>query len=206
MSHTYQLTDLTNQDYSIISTTLKKGGIAVMPSDTIYGIFTSALNPQSVEKIYKIRKRDKNKAVIILISKISDLKKFNINITEQTKKFLKSHWPAPLTIVLDCPNPKFNYLHRGQNSLAFRIPKNDFLQKILTNSGPLIAPSANYSGENPSNNITQAKSYFGEEIDIYVSAGEISGEPSTIIKFDKDQIKIIRQGNLKISSYFSLPF
>jgi L-threonylcarbamoyladenylate synthase len=69
---------------------LKEGAIGVIPTDTIYGICTSAFNRKSVEKVYKLRKRNPNKPCIILISSLEDLKKFNIRLTLwQRKDFRK---------------------------------------------------------------------------------------------------------------------
>lgn len=178
---------------------LKLGEIGVVPTDTIYGIVGSALNPQVVERIYKLRKRSTEKPMIILISEISDLKKFNIRLTLKQINFLEKTWPNPISVVLPNYLEKFKYLHRGKNSLAFRMPKKEMLLQIIHEVGPLVAPSANYEGEQPSQIIKDAKGYFGKQVAFYIDEGEIKSEPSTIIELSKDgQPTVLRDGIFKL--------
>ncbi len=174
--------------------TLKEGGVVVMPTDTIYGILTSALLPNAVERIYEIREREKDKPCIILISDFKDLEKFGVEILDNQKEEVLKEKDRALTFILDCNNENFTYLHRGGESLAFRIPKNLDLREFLAKTGPLIAPSANKAGEKPASNIKQAEEYFGNLVDLYIDGGEIISLPSKIIKFEKDgTLNIIRE-------------
>lgn len=179
---------------------LKTGRVGIIPTDTIYGIVGSALIPDSVEKIYELRKRSFNKPMIILISDLNDLNQFNIKLTDTQKKFLQKNWPNPLSIVLPCKDDKFSYLHRGTNSLAFRMPKDERLLKILKQVGPLVAPSANLEGEKPAENINQAKKYFREKISFYIDGGEIKYKPSTLLELEENSVKILRYGDFQITS------
>ena len=179
---------------------IKNGGVAVIPTDTIYGVVGSALNPKTVERIYRLRKRAADKQMIILISSLNDLNHFNIQLTKKQIKFFKKIWPNPVSVVLFCPDDKFSYLHRGVKTLAFRMPKNDQLLNLLKKVGPLVAPSANFEGEKPSENIDQAKKYFGDRIDFYIDGGSIKSNPSTLVEFEKDSLKILRQGNFQLTT------
>lgn len=164
---------------------LKKGGIGVIPTDTIYGIVGSALNPQTVDKIYALRKRERNKPFIILISSLNDLKKFDVTLTKEQENFLKKIWPNPVSVVL--------------HNLAFRMPKNKKLLELLRAAGPLVAPSANMAGAKPAQTIDEAKKYFGERIDFYLDGGRIESEPSTLIQLKNDgSHNILRQGIFKL--------
>src|SRR3989338_2024213 len=93
------------------------GKIGVIPTDTIYGIVTSAFDEKLVEKIYKLRKRADDKPFIVLIGSTEDLKKFGVQLTDKQKEFLQNHWPNPLSVVLPVLDEKFAYLHRGKKSL-----------------------------------------------------------------------------------------
>ncbi len=181
-----------------VITILKKGGIGVMPTDTIYGIVGSALNSEVVEKIYKLRKRSKDKPMIILISSILDLEKFNIRLSQRQKEFLEKNWPNPLSIILPCNSSKFEYLHRGKKSLAFRMPDKKDLLEILKQAGPLVAPSANFEGEQPAENISEAKKYFADNIDFYIDEGTVLGSASTLVDFSSDSVVVVRQGDFNI--------
>jgi L-threonylcarbamoyladenylate synthase len=173
---------------------LQGDGVVVMPTDTIYGIVGKAQSLATVEHIYVLRKRSPNKPCIILIGNINELEKFSISLSEQQQNKLKENLFAlsgvegslPLSIILDCPNDSFSYLHRGTNTLAFRVPLNEELRNLLLQTGPLIAPSANIEGMPPAQNIDEAKKYFGNEIGLYVDGGNIAGKASKVIKLNRD--------------------
>lgn len=167
---------------------LKEGGMVVMPTDTIYGILTSALNKESVERLYKIRKRSPEKPCIILISDISEIENFGISLSQEERKNLKDFFAEekPTSVILDCNNQDFSHLHRGTNSLSFRLPKREDLRNLIKQTGPLIAPSANTEGNIPAKNISESKAYFGVEVDLYVDGGEIVGKASKIVRLYKD--------------------
>ncbi len=173
------------------------GKIAVIPTDTIYGIVSVAFNKDTVEKIYKLRKRNPTKPFIILISSLKDLKHFGIVLTQKQKDLLQKIWPNPVSVILPVKNQKWSYLHRGTKTLAFRVPDKKDLLELLKQTGPLIAPSANFEGEKPSTTIKEAKNYFGDSVSIYIDGGELDSYPSTLIKIENGQIEILRQGAFK---------
>lgn len=173
---------------------LSEGGVAVMPTDTIYGIVGQALNMFTVERIYNIRRRDEKKPCIVLVSDVGELSKFSIIPTPEQGKTLKEYWPGEVSIVFDCPGENFSYLHRGTDTLAFRLPKDEDLQNLLKKVGPLVAPSANLTDLPPAKNITEAKNYFGDLVGLYIDGGEMVGKPSKLIKLQKDgMVTIIRR-------------
>lgn len=202
MSQYYKNSELTKDQIKSLGERLKAGEIGVFLSDTIYGIFTSALKQDSVEKIYELRKRAANKPMIILLPSVFSLDEFWITVGSGVTNFLNSIWPGPVSVVLPCQGDEYTYLNRGSKSLAFRIPDDSFLQQILKYSGPLVAPSANVEGETPSQNIEQAKKYFGNKVDFYVDGGEVRDrKPSTLIKIEHGVIETLRQGEVSITQH-----
>ncbi|WP_457623569.1 L-threonylcarbamoyladenylate synthase [Persephonella sp.] len=174
---------------------LKEGKLTVIPTDTLYGILTDALNKESVEKVYKIKKRSPDKPLLILIPDIKYLNFFGIKPSDREKKLLNHRG---ITVILKIPESKrrkFQYLHRGKNNLGFRIPdREDLIDLLIKVEKPLVAPSANIENYPPAKNIDEAVKYFGDNIDLYVDGGEINdAEPSTIVKFDGG-LNILREG------------
>jgi len=170
---------------------LQRGGIGVIATDTLYGVVGQALKRDAVERIYKVKKRTPTKPFIILISDIEDLKLFDVKIDQSMQASLKEYWPGPVSIILDCINPNFEYLHRGTYTLAFRMPAKLELAKLLKTTGPLVAPSANPEGLNPAQDINEAKAYFGDEVDFY-QEGVVNLKPSKIIRITSEGIEVIR--------------
>jgi L-threonylcarbamoyladenylate synthase len=174
--------------------TLKKGGVAVMPTDTLYGIVGQAENISTVNRIYKLKKRKRKKPCIILIGDTKELEKFSVVLSEKQKNKLNEFWPGPISIIFDCPDDSFAYLHRGTKTLSFRLPFSSELRNLLSKVGPLIAPSANPEGLPPAKNIAETKEYFGDSADFYADGGEISGKHSKLIKLHKDgSVNILRE-------------
>jgi len=189
-----------SQPERFVAGLLKNGAVGVMPTDTIYGIVGSALRRDTVERIYHLRKRDPEKPMIILIASPGDLKSFGISPSPRTKKILGNVWPGKVSVVLPCPSKKFHYLHRGTKTLAFRMPAPPHLRRLLRATGPLVAPSANFEGEEPARTITEAKRYFGENVEFYGSAGRrTASKPSTLISLDaQGNVTILRKGAAKV--------
>jgi len=175
-----------------IARILKHGGIGVMPTDTIYGLVGSALKKKTVERIYHVRKRNKEKPMIILISSLRNLAHLGVRIDARTKKILLRLWPGKVSVILPCTSKKFAYLHRDARSLAFRFPKKKSLRNLLAQTGPLVAPSANREGKLPATTIREAKLYFDKKIDFYLDGGKIDGKPSRLIRIVDHGVERIR--------------
>jgi L-threonylcarbamoyladenylate synthase len=173
-----------------VTNTLTNGGVAVIATDTIYGIVGQALKPEIVERIYTIKRRTPSKPFIILVDSPERLLDFGVTMTQIVRDELANVWPGPVSVIVPC-NPELEYLHRGTNELAFRLPSKTSLRERITMTGPLVAPSANPEGFEPANNIEEAKAYFNDEVDAYES-GEVTGKPSRIIRIVGDQIEVIR--------------
>jgi L-threonylcarbamoyladenylate synthase len=178
--------------------------VFVAPTDTVYGLLTSAFNKSGIEKIYKIKGRDKDKRLIILISGMNDLKKFDIKLSKEQKIFLEKNWPNQLSVGLESKDNSLKYLHLGFGNISFRMPKkikkNKIILDLIKKYGPLVAPSANMQGEKTVETINEAEKVFGDSVDFYISNKKrLLGKPSTLVTLNKDgSFEILRQGNYKI--------
>lgn len=96
-------------------------------------------------------------------------------------------------MILPCTSKKFEYLHRGTKTLAFRFPKKKSLVNLLEKTGPLVAPSANPQGLPPASTAKEAKAYFGETVDFYISGGKPRKKPSKIVRISGGGLEILRK-------------
>ena len=174
-----------------LASVLVESKIAVIPTDTIYGIVARAEDQNAVERVYSVRQRNPSKPCIILISSISDIKNFGIEVT-QFESTLASYWPGPVSIVVPCPASEFDYLHRGTNSLCFRMPDVEWLIELIGKTGPLIAPSANIEGNTPARNVAEAREQFGDDVDFYMDGGDVDGKPSKVISLLDGTVTVLR--------------
>lgn len=176
---------------------LKKGGVAVIRTDTLYGLVGLAENPHTVDRIYAIKQRNPLKPVIVLLADIIDLKRFGIDINIDLESIVNLYWPGPVSIVIETSDTvDLHHIHKGTGGVAFRIPDNEILRELLRKTGPLVAPSANPEGQEPAKNIKEAMSYFGDLVDFYHDGGEcLDVKHSKIIKINSadDSVDIIRE-------------
>jgi L-threonylcarbamoyladenylate synthase len=183
---------------------LKRGGVGVIPTDTIYGLVGSALSFEAVNRISKIKNRTDGKGFIVLISSIEDLSIFGISVSEKDRIFLNKYWPGKVSFKLFSDLSKYEYLRQADNTNAFRLPDNSNLLQLLKEVGPLVAPSANPEGLAPAKNIIEAQKYFGlpttegDRVDFYEDGGDLNSLPSTLVRINGDNIEILRQGAVKI--------
>lgn len=173
------------------------GGIGVIPTDTVYGLVCDALNIDSVDKIYKLKKRDYNKPLVILISNIEMLKRCVKNINELEFDIINRYWPGELTIVFKKSNYIPDIVAGGTDEIAIRMPNNiELIELIDSIDRPLVATSANVSSKETITNIEMLEDSIKNNIDFIIDGGNINNNASTIIKVIDNKIKVYREGNI----------
>lgn len=175
---------------------LKNGGVGVIPTDTVYGLACSALNKEGLLRIYDLKGRDENKPPIVLISHFIDLDLFGIKVTDFEKKYLNKYWPGKVSFIFNISND-LSFLDKGKG-LAVRYPKEKKILTYLEKTGPLATSSANIQGFPPAINIKEAENYFDNKVDFYEDGGTLNALSSTLVDLRDHQIKILRQGEVKI--------
>jgi L-threonylcarbamoyladenylate synthase len=173
---------------------LKKGGTAVIPTDTIYGIAASALSRRAVERVYRLRRRSPKKPMIVLLSSAGELRRFGVWTDAAANALLRRVWPGKVSVIFSVKGARFRYLHRGTSTIAFRVPAVRPLRALLRKTGPLVAPSANTEGKPPAKTIEEAKAFFGGNVDAYVYTGKCISRPSTVVKLQRNRFVLIRRG------------
>ena len=176
---------------------IKKGGIAIFPTDTVYGIGCNPYNINAVKKIYEIKSREKIKSLPVLAYSLDIVKEITC-IDSFTEKIIKKYWPGPLTLILKLTDKKLKKSLKLDKKIAVRIPDSKCTLKLLEKCGLLVGTSANISGNsaytNPDECIKNIKNY-----DIFLNGGTITSKgESTIIEIENEKIKMIREGALKI--------
>lgn len=179
---------------------LKSGGVAVVPTDTVYGFsgivdLAGNLAFNTDVKIRKIKGRDEKKPLIQLISKPEEVYLFtDKKIPENIIKF----WPGPLTVIV--PVKDGSPLGEKCPTVAFRCPGDEWLRTVIERCGaPLYSTSVNRSGSPVLETFDEIKAEFEEEADVIVDDGDKKGSlPSTLILLEEDGFKILRQGAVKI--------
>ena len=156
---------------SEISKSLLDEGVVVMRTDTIYGVIARADSQKAVEKVYTAKKRATDKQCIVLIAEPN-----SVPVHSELIAFYSAANETPTSIVVPSSDEP-SWITRGGNSVAYRLVKDDMLRQVISQVGPVIAPSANPEGLPPARNIEEARAYFDDQVDLYVDGGEV---PDTV--------------------------
>jgi L-threonylcarbamoyladenylate synthase len=173
---------------------LKSGGIVAFPTDTVYGIAAMPFNKKAVMKLYKIKEREKNKPIALLVSSKKIAEKFASSIPSKAKKLMTKYWPGPLTLIFKKRKSIPAFLTSNLPTIGIRMPKNDIALKLIKKSGGALAvTSANISGNKPAISAGQIRRFKG--IDLVIDGGKCRiGIPSSVVLVSKDGLSIIRKG------------
>lgn len=178
-----------------------QGGIVVFPTDTVWGIGCRLDKPESIEKLFEIRKRPLEKAVPVLVSSIEQAKKYYDNLPiEIEDKLLKRFWPGGLTVIYKCKTDLIPHRVRGGgNTIGLRMPNNQNLLYLINNVGvPVLGPSANFSGDPTPTAFSKLNPELIKLVD-FVLEGECGGnKASTVVDCTVEPWNIIRQGAVEI--------
>lgn len=182
----------TPEQISEAATILREGGVALLPTDTVYGLHANALDPKTVGQIYRIKAREPEKALPVLHSDFDQLDRTGVVSSPSVRAILESIWPAPLTAVLPLREPIAASM--GTVTLAVRIPDLKWLRSLVAITGPLASTSANLSGEPPIRDPSELDQATLEWLSLVVDQGVIEAKASTVVDFTGSSPEILREG------------
>lgn len=172
------------------------GEIAVIPTDTVYGIIGDATNLDVVHKIYEVKKRDYSKPLILMVSGIEMLERYVEGINKLERKLMDKYWPGKLTILFKKNNNVNDLITSGSDLVGIRYPDNKDIIELIDRIGkPLISTSCNISSKDVITRIDMLEEEISEYVSYVYDGGVLSDISSTIVKVT-DKIEIIREGEL----------
>ena len=185
-------------DSSDLASKLKKGSLALFPTDTLPALCSY---PKYSKKIWTIKKRPLNKPLILMGGCLEDLFEFvKPCAIEDGLKMAKNYWPGALTIILPTVGNLSEYLNRNSNYLGFRVPALRLARDFLMKTGPLATTSANISGQSPVKDALEASIQFpGVPILGPVPWPNSTGIGSTVIEWKKGGWKLLRSGSVVLN-------
>tara|TARA_Y100001978_G_scaffold199603_1_gene214251 strand:- start:72 stop:671 length:600 start_codon:yes stop_codon:yes gene_type:complete len=186
-------------EISDLASKLKKGSLALFPTDTLPAL---SAYPQFSEKIWTIKKRPSNKPLILMGGCLDDLFEFvKPSAIEDGLKLAKNYWPGALTIVLPTIGNFSKNLNSNSNSLGLRIPALKLARDLLMQTGPLATTSANISGQPPVRDALEASIQFpGIPRLAPVPWPKSSGIASTVVEWKEGKWYLLRSGSVILNN------
>lgn len=173
---------------------LKEEGVAILPTETVYGLFAQALSQKAVDTVYQLKQRPREKALNLNVASLEDILYFSQNPPLFLKKVYNRFMPGPLTIILKSNKNVPFWVNSGLDTVGFRVPNHEKTLRLIREVGPLIGPSANLSGKESGKKFAELVTTFAREVDGLEDDQAITGIDSTILDLSKPQASILRQG------------
>lgn len=179
-----------------LRTILENGGAVVLPTETVYGLFAQALNEEAVNHVYQLKQRPRDKAMNLNVSNLNDIYFFSQNSPHYLEKLYNRFMPGPLTIILKANKKVPFWVNSGLDTVGFRLPKHEKTLRLIAETGPLIGPSANVSGQESGKEFTKLLSQFSEKLEGIADDEALTGIDSTILDLSGPRARILRQGSI----------
>lgn len=174
---------------------IEKGGLVVLPTDTVYGIGADAFSPEAVARLLAAKGRGRQTPPPVLVANAGVLDALATDVPPAVRDLVAEFWPGALTVILRAQPSLAWDLGESAGTVALRMPANDAALALLGRWGPLAVTSANLTGQPPAQDAAAAAAYFGADVAVYLDGGPTPGPvPSTIVDATGARLRIVRHG------------
>lgn len=176
---------------------LRRGGLVVFPTETVYGLGANALDADAAMKIYAAKGRPSDNPLIVHIASPEEAEKYAVT-NEVYYRLAKAFMPGPLTVILPKKDCIPSTVTGGLDSVGIRCPENEVARRMISAAGvPIAAPSANISGKPSPTSAEHVRVDLDGKVDMILDGGESTvGLESTIVKVEGDRLTLLRPGGI----------
>ena len=187
--------EITDETLAKAGEILRRGGLVVFPTETVYGLGADALDADAAKKIYAAKGRPSDNPLIVHIADPADADKYAV-VGEAYKRLAKAFMPGPLTVILPKRDCIPMTVTGGLDSVGIRCPENPIARRMIAAAGvPIAAPSANISGKPSPTSAEHVRFDMDGKVDMILDGGECTvGLESTIVKVEGDKLTLLRPG------------
>jgi L-threonylcarbamoyladenylate synthase len=185
---------------------IKKGGIGVFPTETVYGLGADAFNPIAVARIFEVKNRPSFDPLIVHVASPAGLDRLVSEIPSDAEKLMKRFWPGPVTLVLSKREEVPEIVTSGLPTVAVRMPNHPIALSLIDESKcPIAAPSANPFGYVSPTTADHVRDQLGDQVDFILDGGPCEvGVESTIVSFVEAEPRLLRPGGVPLEEIESV--
>jgi tRNA threonylcarbamoyl adenosine modification protein (Sua5/YciO/YrdC/YwlC family) len=179
-----------------------RGGVIAFPTDTLYGLGCSLFDVSAVEMVARLKRRDPSLAVISLIPEARQAYGLAVEVNTIAERLIQRYWPGPLSLIFRAAPIVPQRVRGAGGTVALRCPRDTLCQKLLARiGGPVVASSANLSGQPPAETAEQVVRVFGNQLDLVIDGGpRRGGVPSTLVDVSAERARLLRRGALEVAA------
>jgi L-threonylcarbamoyladenylate synthase len=178
-----------------VADTLRRGGVVVLPTDTVYGLAARPGDLDAVRAVYRAKGRPDGMHLPVLAASLEQVRALGVGVTEAAGALAARWWPGPLTLAFgfDSGPGRPDWL-AGRDEVAVRIPDHGFLRGLLQTTGVLLVTSANPHGEPTARIARDVAATLADSVDLIVDGGELTEVPSTLVNVRGNTAIVEREG------------
>ena len=179
---------------------LRNGGVAAIPTDTVYGLAAAYDDENAVNRVFRIKSRPSGLAVPLLLDDASSIERYVSDVPETFRALSSAFWPGPLTIVVRKSRHVSDKLTAGHYTVGLRVPDHWLPRYISKSLGKAITgTSANLSGSPSLTTAEAVKEQLGDAVDLVINGGAARGTTaSTVVDLSGDTLAILREGSITL--------
>jgi L-threonylcarbamoyladenylate synthase len=192
-----------NPDESLIADAGKViagGGIVSFPTETVYALGADAYNEEMVAKIYRIKRRDRSKAISVFLKGAEHTQSVVDFVSPDAERLMDEFWPGPLTLVFKCSSSKLRMVLAKGDKLGVRVSPSNLIARLLDQTGvPITATSANISGKKSCVAANRVFYFFNGRVELIIDGGKSNVFlPSTVLDVSEEETSLIRLGHIPV--------
>lgn len=178
---------------------LARGDLAVIPTDTVYGLAADAFSADAVQRLLDAKGRGRTMPPPVLIGDASTVEALVDELPGWLRTMTSQLWPGPLTVICRQQPSLMWDLGETRQTVALRMPDDDVALELLRRTGPLAVSSANLSGQPAAQNIDDAERMLGDSVAVYLDGGDSTGGvASTIVDVTGRTARVVRDGPIEL--------
>jgi tRNA threonylcarbamoyl adenosine modification protein (Sua5/YciO/YrdC/YwlC family) len=180
---------------------ISRGGLVVLPTDTVYGIAADAFDEAAVAALLAAKGRGRQMPPPVLVGEVATLDGLATDIPDEARKLVEAFWPGGFTIILRAqPSLQWDLGDTG-GTVALRMPDHPAALALLKRTGPLAVSSANKSGSPAALDVTDATRQLGDSVSVYLDGGQApGGVASTIVDATGPTLRVVREGAVSLEA------
>lgn len=177
---------------------IRRGGLVIFPTETVYGLGANALNENAVRKIFEAKGRPHTSPLIVHVASIEQARELAADWPESAQQLANHFWPGPLTLVVAKKPSIPDIVTAGLPSVGLRMPANEIALALIREAGvPVAAPSANRFTELSPTQAEHARRSLGQHVSVTLDGGPTTvGIESTVVSVTPTGVKLLRPGML----------
>ncbi|WP_147944376.1 L-threonylcarbamoyladenylate synthase [Microbispora sp. CSR-4] len=185
--------------------TVRRGELVVLPTDTVYGIGADAFTPSAVNALLEAKGRGRDIPVPVLVGTVRAANALVESLGTYGQDLVDAFWPGPLTLILRANRSLSWDLGDTRGTVAVRMPLHPVALDLLKETGPMAVSSANRSGNPPPTTVDEAEEQLGDAVDVYLDAGPCADSvPSTIVDLTTAVPRVLRKGAIPVDKIRAL--